>query len=96
MTAVAVAGRWYYLKRILPGLRLVRYIVRAFLPTAAAAGVILGFRALADVERSAGLALAELAAYVALNVVITAVAERRLIAEALSYLRAASDPPRPA
>jgi O-antigen/teichoic acid export membrane protein len=88
MTAVAVAGRWYYLKRILPGLALVRYVVRAFVPTAVAAAAILAARVAGEGERTGAIAGAELVAYLAINVVLIAVLERRLIAEALSYLRA--------
>jgi O-antigen/teichoic acid export membrane protein len=91
MAVAAVAGRWYYLKRLFPGLRMARYFLRAFAPTAAAAAVVLGLRLAVDADRTLGLALAELALYLAVNVALTLVLERRLIAEAMSYLRA----PRP-
>ena len=87
MTIAAVSGRWYYLKRILPDLRLVRYILRALVPTAIAAAAILLFRLATDLERSGGLAAAEVAAYLVLNIAVTAALEWPLIAEALSYLR---------
>jgi hypothetical protein len=49
--------------------------------------VILLLRALTDVDRTLGVALAELCLYVALAVASTIVFERSLLAELFGYLR---------
>jgi len=87
MVSVTVAGRWYYLKRLFPDLELMRYVVRALLPTAVAVAVILLLRTATDIDRSLGLALAELALYLAINALVTLRFERPLLAEAFSYLK---------
>jgi PST family polysaccharide transporter len=87
MVSVTVAGRWYYLKRLFPDLQLAKYVARALGPTAVAAGAILLLRLATDAERTLGLALGELAAYLAINAVLTIALERALLAEALAYLR---------
>ena len=94
MAVAAVAGRWYYVKRLFPQLRVLRYFIRAFAPTALAAGAVLALRLALGGEATLGLALAELALYLIVNAAVTIALERPLITEALSYLR--SPAPRPA
>jgi O-antigen/teichoic acid export membrane protein len=88
MAIASCAGRWYYLKRLFPQLDLSVHVARALAPTAIAAAVVLALRLGLDEPRTLGLALGELAVYLAVNVVVTWVLERSLIAEAISYLRA--------
>ncbi len=92
MALVSVAGRWYYLKRLFPDLRLTRYVLRALAPTAIAAAAILAARALTELDRDLPLALGELAAYLLIDAALTILFERRLLAEALSYLRSSGAP----
>jgi O-antigen/teichoic acid export membrane protein len=92
MAITACAGRWYYLKQLFPDLDLVRYVARALAPTALAAVAVLALRVGLDAERTLGLALGELALYLAVNAAATLVLERRLIAEAFSYLRGVKQP----
>ena len=87
MALAAVAGRWYYLKRIFPQLRIFRYFVRAFAPTALAAAALLALRAGSDLDRSLGVVAAELGLYLAINAAATFAFERPLLAEAAGYLR---------
>jgi O-antigen/teichoic acid export membrane protein len=87
MVSVTIAGRWYYLKRLFPDLRLARYVARALAPTAVAVAVVLGIRLAIEADRSVGLALVELAVYLAVNAALTIALERALLAEALVYLR---------
>ena len=89
MALASVAGRWYYLKRLFPDLRLVRYVSRALAPTAAAAAAILLIRLLGGGDREAGMVVAELAVYLGVNAALTLALERPLLAEAFSYLRRA-------
>ncbi len=88
-TAVSLAGRFFFLGRLFPGLRALRHIVRSFAPAVPAVGVVLLARALQSGDRSLPLALAELTLYVAVIVVATAAFERSLLREAIGYLRGA-------
>jgi hypothetical protein len=79
--------RGYYLRRLFPGFRLMRHIVRAIAPSVPAAGLILLLRLLMSTERTLGIALAELALYVAATLLFTLVFERKLVQEIAGYLR---------
>ena len=57
-----------------------------------AAGAVLLLRAATDLDRSASLALAELALYLAVTVAATWAFERPLLREVRGYLRAAPGP----
>jgi hypothetical protein len=60
---------------------------RAVWPVLPAVELVLDVRAVDGEDRSAGIALGELAAYATVVVVVTALAERALLREALGYLR---------
>ena len=83
---VAVALRAYYLQRIFPGFDFLRHAARAFLPTVPAVVVVLVLRALASGGQTLGMALAELATYLAVTVVATWYFESGLIREAIGAL----------
>lgn len=89
MTAVALAGRWYYVSQLFPGFEVARHAARAIVPTIPAVLAVLAVRALEQGERSGTTALAELALYVAVTVVATALIERSLLREVAGYLRGA-------
>ncbi len=86
MTIVSVAARSYFLRRLFPGFSILRQAARAVAPTLPAVAAVLAVKAATD--DSAGLAAAELVLYVAVTVLATLVLERRLLREALGYLRA--------
>lgn len=86
MTVVSLVVRSIYLVRLFPELRIVRHTARALAPTLAAAGVVLALRLVNGADRSAGLALAELAVYAALVVAVTLALERSFLREILGYL----------
>jgi O-antigen/teichoic acid export membrane protein len=90
---VALLGlRRHYLRRIFPGVSLVRHSARAILPTVPAAALVLGARQL-ESGRSASQAIAELVLFVGVTVATTAVVERRLVREFVGYLRRTSAAP---
>lgn len=85
-TLVHLAWRAYYATRLFDGLSLIRHALRAMLPTAPAAAVVLVIRQFERGHRSLGLALAELVTYLLLVTAATWAVERSLIREALGYL----------
>ncbi|MDX6650210.1 MAG: hypothetical protein QOI91_2931 [Solirubrobacteraceae bacterium] len=90
MGAVAVAmlaARTWFLTRLFDGFDMARHIARALAPTIPAAAAVLLVRALEPVHRSLGVALGELALYVAVTALATWAFERALLREALGYLR---------
>ena len=89
---VDLAVRGYYLARLFEGFRIARHLVRAVAPSVPPALAILLLRALTDVDRTLGVALAELGLYVALTVASTIVFERSLLSELLGYLRRGARP----
>jgi O-antigen/teichoic acid export membrane protein len=90
MVLVALVARWYYISRLFPGFEVAGYMLRAIIPTVPAAAAVLGVRVtLESGERTLGVALGELALYLAITAVATVAFERPLLAEALSYLRRA-------
>jgi O-antigen/teichoic acid export membrane protein len=86
MTAVSLAGRTYFLTRLFPGFRMLRHFARAVAPTAPAVALTLAIRAL-DLERTAAIAAAELAVYLAVTAGATLLLERELLREVSGYLR---------
>jgi O-antigen/teichoic acid export membrane protein len=94
MTAVAVAGRAFYVARLFPGFSLARHTLRAIAPTIPAVLVVLAARALESGERTLGMALGELALYVVATVVATIAFERTLLREVMGYLRPSPAPKR--
>ena len=91
-TLVHVLFRAYYLQRLFDGFGFLRHSVRAFLPTLPAAGVVLLMRLLESGERTAAMALGELAAYLAVTVVATWYFESRLLREAIGYVTGGARP----
>lgn len=86
MTLVSLTLRTYYVKRLFPEFRMVRYAARALAPTLPALAVVLLLRTLVD-ERTLPLALAELSVYLGLTAIATWLLEAALLREALGYLR---------
>ncbi|MDQ4047784.1 MAG: oligosaccharide flippase family protein [Actinomycetota bacterium] len=82
-----VLGRTYYLVRIFDGFKMARHAARALLPVAPAVAVVLLARLLEPGERGGATALAELATYLVVTVLATALAERDLLREIFGYLR---------
>ena len=68
-----------------------RHLVRAVAPTVPAAAVVLALRAL-DLERTAALAIGELALYLSATAAATLLLERDLLREAMGYLRGRRTP----
>lgn len=87
-TAVLIAVRFFYLRRLFSGLAMVRNVLRAAAPAVAATGVVLTIRALAGGDtRDAGEAAAQLAAFLAVAGLGTVAIERELLKEFVGYLR---------
>jgi O-antigen/teichoic acid export membrane protein len=86
-TAVSLALRTWYLTRLFPGFRMAHHAARAIAPTVPAAGAVLALRAATGAHRTLGLAIAEVALYLALTVIATLALERPLLREMLGYLR---------
>jgi O-antigen/teichoic acid export membrane protein len=93
---VELCVRVFYLRRLFGGFRFGAHLARAIAPSIPAVAVILGFRAISGLDRTAGLAVAELVLYIAVTVVATMVFERRLLAEMVGYARGSSPKPAPA
>jgi O-antigen/teichoic acid export membrane protein len=87
VTAVALAARFYYLSKLFVAFEIARHVVRAIAPTVPAAAAVLLLRLGLDGERTIELALFELGVYLAVTALMTVLLERRLLAEARSYLR---------
>ncbi|HEX2015693.1 MAG TPA: oligosaccharide flippase family protein [Solirubrobacteraceae bacterium] len=87
VTAVSLLVRAVYLRRLLPGLRLLRHTGRALIPSVPAVLVVLLSRAAEPRHRSSVMALAELAAYLIITAGATWAAERLLLREVVGYLR---------
>jgi O-antigen/teichoic acid export membrane protein len=88
-TAVAIAVRLAYLRRLFPLAAILSNSARAALPGAFGVAVVLAVRAATDLGGGGG-ALIELALFVAAVVAATAAFERRLIGELLGYVRGAA------
>jgi O-antigen/teichoic acid export membrane protein len=89
-TVAQLLTRDYYLRRLFPGFRLMRHTWRAILPSLLPVAVVLASREAIGGDRSGGRAIAELCVYLLLTVLATALLERKLLREALGYLRAAT------
>lgn len=90
---VTLTGRLHYLKRLFPDFALLRYVLRAVLPSVPAVAAVGAMRLLEPKGRTAGVALAEIAVYGAVTVLATAMSERALIKELMGYLRKGGDRP---
>jgi O-antigen/teichoic acid export membrane protein len=86
-TAIFVAVRLFYIARLFPALRIAGHVGRALAPTVPGAAVVVVTRALVDGGRTPGRAIAEVLAFAAVVLATTLVLERRLLSEAVGYLR---------
>lgn len=85
-TAISLAGRVWYLSRLFPSFQILVHSARAIAPSVPAAGIVLAGRAFAELERTPGVALAELAVYAAVTAAATWAFERALLREMAGYL----------
>jgi lipopolysaccharide exporter len=85
--AVSLVARSIYLTNFFDGFQMLRQGARAVWPTLPAVALVLGVRMLESGPRTLGEALGELALYIAAVVVVTALAERALLREAIGYVR---------
>jgi O-antigen/teichoic acid export membrane protein len=91
--AAAWGTRAYFIKKLLPDVRLVALAVRALVPTVAASLVVLLARLVEPGDGGLGVALGELALFVVSYAVFTWLRERELLAEMVGYLRRQTTPP---
>ena len=87
MVAVGLAGRAFYLRRLLPGFQMWRHMLRSMAPTVPAALAVLALRLIADMDRSVAVALSELLLYAVVTALATMAFERPLLREVAAYLR---------
>jgi O-antigen/teichoic acid export membrane protein len=87
VTAISLVVRGVYLRRLFPGLRIIRHGARAVAPTLSAVAVVLLVRFIHGPHRTGRLALGELLLYVAVAVAATWWVERGLLREVRGYLR---------
>jgi PST family polysaccharide transporter len=95
MAAVALAGlamRGLFIKRLFPGFQVVRYVLRAFAPVAPAALTVLALRAAGIFERSAAVAITELAVFGVISIACTIAFERKLLRELGGYIISGRSP----
>lgn len=92
MASTSLIVRTVFLMRLFPGFHMLRHMARAFAPTVPATAAVLGLRLLDGLERSAPLAIAELALYGAITVAATLALERPLLREMVGYLRSRRGP----
>ncbi len=95
-TAVLLIARSFYLVTLFDGFDMFRHIARAIAPSLPAVALILAVRVVETGQRTLGLALAELALYIAATVAATWLFERSLLREVLGYLRRVQSQPAPA
>ncbi|MGI8845858.1 MAG: oligosaccharide flippase family protein [Thermoleophilaceae bacterium] len=86
MTVTSLVVRGVYLARLFGSATVVLHTVRAIAPSVPAVALVLGLRLVAGGD-GAARALVELALYLVVTAVATAILERSLLAEALAYLR---------
>jgi O-antigen/teichoic acid export membrane protein len=79
--------RAWYVTRLFRGLAFLRHAIRAIVPTVPAVLAVLIARTVESGPRQRGDALAELVLYALIVIAATAVVERPLLAELLSYVR---------
>jgi len=86
VTAIQLAVRDYYLRRLFPGFGILGHLVRAITPTIPAAGLVLLARVIGPGDRVLPQAIGELALYVGATVAFTLLFERRLLREVVGYV----------
>ena len=82
-----LVARMVYIARLFSGRPLAGQAARALAPSVPAVGLVVLARLLESGERGAGLAAAELVAYLLVTAIATWLVERELIREAVGYLR---------
>lgn len=87
-TIANIGVRVYYLNQLFAGFSYLRQALRAFLPVLPAIVLVLLMRIVQSGERMGAMALVELTLFCAVVVGATWMLERRLLREAVSYLRA--------
>jgi O-antigen/teichoic acid export membrane protein len=92
VTAISLVGRIWYLSRLFPSFQILLHSARAIAPSVPAVAAVLAVRLAGDLERSAGVALAEFALYALVTVLATWAFERNLLREVRGYLRPAPGP----
>jgi O-antigen/teichoic acid export membrane protein len=84
---VAGALRWGYMRSLLPSARIGRFVIRALFPPIAACSPVLLWRAIDSDQTSTVVFVAQLGLYLASYCLLTWLAERELLTEAIGYLR---------
>jgi O-antigen/teichoic acid export membrane protein len=92
MTVVTLAARMFYLGRLFSGFRMFWHAGRAIAPSIPPLMLVLALRLVEPGARTLGIALAELAVYIAVTVAATLIFERALIREIVGYLRRSREP----
>ena len=92
LTAVQLALRVYYLRRLFVGFRLLPHALRAILPVVPGAAAVLLVRRAQDGPPGAAAAAGQLVLFAVVTLVVTVLAERALLREAFGYLRRAPAP----
>jgi PST family polysaccharide transporter len=87
ITVVGQLGRAYFLRKLFGGFGMLGHFARSIAPTIPAAGAILLYRAVEGAPTSGWMALAQLAVYLAITVLVTALLEQPLLREISGYLR---------
>jgi O-antigen/teichoic acid export membrane protein len=86
-TLTGLVVRHIWLVRLFPPQKIAFHVLRSFVPTLPAAAGVLASRAAFGANDSVKVMLAEIAAYSVLVLVVTWLTERKLLREALDYLR---------
>ena len=86
MTLASLVARAYYLVKLFPGFQMLGHAARALAPSVPAVAVVLLMR-VAGPDRTLGIVIVELVAYLVVTLAATLYFERRLLAEVLGYLR---------
>jgi len=87
MAVVQLVIRAHYLSKLLGGFDIARHSIRAFVPCVPAVAAVLVLRLVETGDRTAAVALAEVATFAAVVGVTTFLLERDLVREVRSYLR---------
>jgi O-antigen/teichoic acid export membrane protein len=92
VNVVAGGMRWAYMRQLLPDARIGSFVGKALVPPLIASGAILGLRALLPGNTSLTRMTSEIVVFIGAYAVATALLERSLLKEAISYLRTHRSP----
>lgn len=92
VTLVTVTVRVRYLRRLFPGFPMTRHVLRGMGPALVATAMILAIRAADGRPRTLVRMVVEAILFAAVTSAITAIFERKLIAEVLGYVRRRTSP----